>query len=64
MTANTNLKENRLRLNENERVYLLRLIKKDVEFKQGMVGKPIVKLIEKLTKAKLSEMEELSGGTS
>lgn len=38
----------RLRLNDNERAYLLRLIAEDNRFHEEMVSKSIIKLIAKL----------------
>lgn len=38
----------RRRLTENERAYLLRLVRQDTVQQQEMIGKPILKLIGKL----------------
>lgn len=51
--------DNRLRLDENERTYLLRLIQDDTAKQGNMVGRPITRLVEKIVKAKLKQDERI-----
>lgn len=39
----------RLRLNDNERLYLLRLVEVDTKLQEGMISKNILNLVKKLS---------------